>query len=89
MSSFSVVVMQPLIQIGLQRIDAFVELLAERDLVEFLQDRFMEPLANAIRLRRFHFGLRVIDIVDCQEELEIVLVDAPAILSAPVRSHRD
>ncbi len=84
MSSFGVVVLQPFIQISLQRFDAFVELLAERDLVELLQDRFMKPLADTVCLRRFHLGLCVIYIVDCQKKLEFVLVDAPTIFGPPV-----
>lgn len=80
-----VVMMQPLIQIGLQRVDAVIELLAERDLVELLQNRFVEPLADAVRLGRFHLGLRVVDIVDRQEELKVVFVDAPAIFRAAIR----
>lgn len=46
-----VVVVRPFVENGLQRVDAVIELVAERDLIEILQDRFMEPLANAIRLR--------------------------------------
>ena len=38
----------------------------------------MEPLADAVGLRRFHLGFGVVDIVDCQEELVIVFVDAAA-----------
>ena len=50
MRALMVVVMQPFVQIGLQRVNAVIELLAERDLVELLQDRFVEPLADAVRL---------------------------------------
>ena len=51
MSSFGIVVMQSFIQIDLQRIDAFIQLLAERDLVKFLQDGLVEPLTDAVWLR--------------------------------------
>ena len=51
MSALVIVVLQPFIQIGLQRGNAFVELFAECDLVEFLQDRLMEPRTDPICLR--------------------------------------
>ena len=80
-----VVVVQLFVQIGLQRVDALVEFLAERDLVELLQDRLVELLADAVRLRRLHRGFGVINIVDGKEELEVVFVDAPAIFRSAVR----
>ena len=51
MCALSVVVMYPLIQIGLQLLNAFVEVLAERDLIELLQNGLVEPLADAVSLR--------------------------------------
>jgi len=54
MRALVVVAMQPLVQIGLQRVDAVIELLAERDLIELLQDRLVEPLTDAVGLGRFH-----------------------------------
>lgn len=51
MGAFVVVVMEPVIQTGLQRVDAVIELLSERDLVELLQDRLVEALADAVGLR--------------------------------------
>ena len=84
MSAFGIVVMQPVIQIGLQRVNAFVELLAERDLVKLLQDRLVETFTNAVCLWRFYLGFGMVDIVDRQEELEVMFVDAPAVLRAPV-----
>ena len=80
-----VVVMQPSVQIILQRVNAVVELFAECDLIELLQDRLVEPLADAVGLRRLHFGFRVVNVVDRQEELEVVLVYAPTIFRAAIR----
>ena len=85
MRALVVVVMQPFIQIGLQRVDAVIELLAERDLVELLQDRLVEPLADAVGLGRLHLSLCVIDVVDRQEELEVVFVNAATIFGAAIR----
>ena len=58
MSSLGVVVVEPFIQINLQSFDVFVELFTECGLVEFLQDRLMEPFADTVGLGRFHLGLR-------------------------------
>ena len=52
MSSFGVVEVDPLIQIGLQGFDSFVELLAECDLIKLLQDCFVEAFANPVGLGR-------------------------------------
>ena len=86
MRALVVVVMQPFIQIGLQRVDAVIEFLAERDLVELLQDRLVEPLADAVGLGRLHLSLCVIDVVDRQEELEVVFVNAATIFGAAIPS---
>jgi len=84
MRALVVVVMQPCVQVGLQCIDAVIELFAERDLIKLLQHRLVEPLADAVGLGRLHLGLCVVDIVDRQEELEVVFVDAPTIFRSPV-----
>lgn len=51
MSSFSVVEVDPFIQIGLQGLNGFIKLFAKCNLVKFLQDRLVEPLADAVGLR--------------------------------------
>ena len=51
MRAFVGLVMQPFIQIGLKHVDALVEFLADRDLIEFLQDGLMEPLPHTVDLR--------------------------------------
>ena len=53
-------------------------------LIELLQYRFVTALADAVGLWWFHFGFGVVDIVDRQEELEVVFIDAPAIFSAAI-----
>jgi len=63
MRALVIVMVQPFIQIGLQRADAVIELLAERDLVELLQDRLVEPLADAVGLGRLHLGFGVISVI--------------------------
>ena len=70
MRALVVVMMQPLIQISLQRVDAVIKRPAERGLVKLLQDHLLEPLANAVGLWRLHLCLRVINVVNCDEKLE-------------------
>jgi len=48
MGSFFVVELEPLIQIGLQLFDRFVELLAKRHSIELVEHRFVKPLADPI-----------------------------------------
>ena len=84
MSSFGVVEVDPLIQIGLQGFDSFVELLAECDLIKLLQDCFVEAFANPVGLGRFNLGLGVVNVVDCQEELVVVFVDPAAVFGSAV-----
>ena len=49
--AFIVVVIDPKVQIILQLVNVFIDLLAERYLIELLQNGFVEPLADAVGLR--------------------------------------
>ena len=51
MRALVVIVMQPFVEIGLQRVDAVKKFLAERDLIIILQDRLMEALAHTAGLQ--------------------------------------
>src|SRR5215469_5216471 len=64
MWSSMIVVDQPGIEIGLQLADAVVDLLAEHDPIELVQDGAMEALADAIGLRALGLCAAVIDILD-------------------------
>ena len=48
--AFIVVVIDPKVQIILQLINVFIDILAERHLIELLQNGFVEPLADAVGL---------------------------------------
>jgi hypothetical protein len=48
MSTFVVVVVQPAVRTGLQRVDAVTERLAKRDLIKLLQYRLVEPFADSV-----------------------------------------
>ena len=49
--AFIVVVIDPKVQIILQLVNVFIDLLAERYLIELLQNGFVKPLADAVGLR--------------------------------------
>jgi hypothetical protein len=63
MGSFFVVDLEPLIQIGLQLFDRFVELLSKRHAVKLVGHRFMKPLTDPVGLRTLGLGACVIDIL--------------------------
>lgn len=66
MSSIIVVINQPFVQIFLEFIQVAIELFAERDLIELLQDGLVEAFANPIGLRRHGLGFGLVDVVDRQ-----------------------
>jgi hypothetical protein len=72
MGAVVVVVRHPIIQIGLQLLDRAVNPAPECDLIELLQDGFVEAFANAVGLRATHFGLGVFDVIQGQIELVIM-----------------
>src|SRR3569832_2380171 len=69
MRPLMVVRVDPRVKIELQLFHRRVDLLSERDLVELVQDRLMEALADPIGLRRLGFGARMVDVVDGQIQL--------------------
>ena len=75
---------EPRIEVHLELDETAVELFPKRDLIELLQDGLVKPLADAVGLRTLHLRLRVIDVVDRQEELVRVLIVPAAELSPPI-----
>lgn len=51
MGTLMIVVNEPCVKINLKSLHALVDLLAEGDLIELLQDGLVEALADAVRLR--------------------------------------
>ena len=84
MGAFCVVVMQPLVQIALQLFNALIQVLAECDLIKFLQDGLVEPLAYAVCLWMFDLGFGVVNIIDRHKQLVIMLVRPATEFSASV-----
>ena len=69
MGALLIVVDEPEVEIGLQLLDRQIDLLAERNSVELVQDSTMESLANAVGLRALGLGAAVIDVFDREVEL--------------------
>ena len=78
-----IVLDKPGIEIGLQLVDAAVDLFAERNPIELVQDSAMEALADAVGLRAFGLGAAVIDVLDGEVELVFMALSA-AELGAPI-----
>ena len=77
-----IVLCNPGIKISLQLRNRAIELLAEGDAVELVQQRLVETLADAVGLWAPRFGARVVDILD--REVELVFV--PLRLAAELRT---
>src|SRR4029077_18189524 len=71
-----VVVDEPDVEVGLQLLNRLVDLLAEGDPVELVEDGAMEALANTIGLRALGLGAAVVDVLDGQIELVLVALGA-------------
>ena len=64
-----------------------VDLFAERDAVELVEQGLVEALADTVGLRAFRLGARVIDVFHGEIELVFVAVVGAAILGAAVGQH--
>ena len=51
MGAVIIIVIDPFVEVFLQHLDAVIDNLAERHLIELLQHGFVEPLADAVGLR--------------------------------------
>jgi hypothetical protein len=85
MGSIIVVIKQPFVQIFLEFIQVAIELFAERDLIELLQNGLVEALRNPVGLRMPGLGFGVVDVINRQIQLVIMLFDLAAIFGAPIR----
>lgn len=58
-----VVLLQPVIQVGLQLVQCPIDLLPERHPVEFVQHRLVEPFTDPVGLGMPRLGARVVDVL--------------------------
>jgi hypothetical protein len=77
---------EPLVEVGLQRLDAVAGLLAHLHPEELVVDRAVETLDEAVGLWASDLGAAVLDAVEVEIELVGVLV-GPAELPAVVGQH--
>src|SRR3984893_1445364 len=84
---FLVVAIDPFIKIGLQGLDRSVELLAERDTVELVEDGLVKALDNAIRLWALRLGPRMVNVFHREIKLVVVMLGIAAIFRAAVGQH--
>ena len=76
MRSDLVVIDQPGIEIGLQLVDHTIDLLAEGNPIELVQDGAVKALADPIRLWALGLGAAVVDVLDREIELVFVALGA-------------
>src|SRR5262245_30135151 len=88
MRSARVVLVHPRVEVSLELVESLEALPTEGDAVELVEDRLVEPLADAVGLRRVRFGARVGDVLDGEVELVLVVL-AAAELAAAVGEHAD
>ena len=82
-----VVLGDPGIKVGLELVDVAVELLAEDDAVELVEQSLVETLNDPIRLRAIGLGPAVIDVLDGEIEFVLVAVVGAAIFCAAIGQH--
>ena len=85
MRTLIVVFGEPDIKIFLQLRDRAVEVLAECNAVELIEQCLVEALANAVRLRAPRLSARVIDVLDREVELIFVVLGLAANIPCPGR----
>ena len=64
-----------------------IELFSKRDLIELVQDGFMEALADSVGLRASRLGFGMLDVLDCQEQLVVVGFDLASELRSSIGQH--
>lgn len=73
MRAFGVIVNQPVVQILLERIHVFMEVLPESNAEEFVQHRFIEVFNESIGLRRFYLCSEMFNIIEGKAKLECIM----------------
>ena len=84
MGPMGVVEREPGIEASVELRESTVELLQEVELEELLARRLVEPLVEAVGVRRMQLGVAVRDLPDGQEELERVMQRPAAVLPAVI-----
>lgn len=84
-----IVAVYPGVQVDLQLLQRMIQLAPEGNPIKFVQDRFVETLADAVCLRMPRPGFGVLYAVYTEVQFIIVLFELPAIFRASVRQDAD
>lgn len=84
MGALMIVKMHPTVKVLLQCLNRTVHLFAERDLIELLFDRAVEPLTNPVGLWAASFCARVVDVLQRQIQLVFMMLQPTTILRPAV-----
>ena len=79
-----IVFSKPAIEVGLQLLDACVDLAAERHLIKLVEHGAVETLDDPIGLGALHLGAGVIDVFHRQVQLIFVALGCAAILGSAI-----
>lgn len=84
MGSLLVVLLQPVVQVGLQLVQRPIDLLPERHPIKFVQHRLVEPFTDPIGLGMPRLGARVVDVLHGKVQFVLVALRRPTVLRAAV-----
>jgi hypothetical protein len=82
---FFIVFIHIRIQINLQGLQIRIEPLSEGNLVKFIENGLVNPLADSIRLGTSDFRLGMVDVIELQEQFVRMLIGSPTVLSSSIR----
>ena len=85
MSSTSIVVNQPVVQITLNLFNGFIDLLPQCWLIKLLQYRLMEAFTDPVRLGMSGFCFGVLNLIDGDIQLVIMAVGPATVFRSPIR----
>ena len=87
MRSFGIVIIEPDIKLHLQFLDCSEYLLPEDRFVELIENRLVEPFADAVGLHMSSFRSCMLDMVQLKIELVRMFVKATTELGAAIRQN--
>jgi hypothetical protein len=82
-----VVLLQPVIQVGLQLVQGPIDLLPERHPIQFVQHRLVEPFTDPVGLGMPGLRAGVIDVLHREVQFILVAFGCPAVFRAAIREH--
>lgn len=84
MRTFRIVMPHPFVNISLKFLDSLIQLLSECNLIKLVENSFVKPLADTVRLRRTRLCFGVVNIFDRQVKLILVMLPIAAVFRAAI-----